>query len=465
VASLCITCHQDQQAIGGSLHDLGAREGAPVDADQCLSCHAVHGAQGPDLWARDLKGVSVAKGEDARCLECHSAEGLAKDHAHASGGHPLGMDAPLNARGRLPLPGNLVGCVTCHDPHRPGGTPDHPGDFLRTEGPSAAGLCITCHQDQGRITASPHGSDQGGFLASANLLAERAGRPAASAWDCLLCHQTHGDQPYGLASEGAITADAGLCLSCHSPHAAAELANLGDAPASIGRFSHPLGEPAGGSLVKDRDPQAPLGCVSCHNPHRWSPADLAWTPGSAGDEGSSFLHADNRQGALCLACHTDQQHAATGPHRAAAPAGGSACVGCHTPHNAAQQGLMQASASVGDRSLLLASSPWPRGGLEWREESWNDGDRACLACHSDPTVHERVPAAWAHPRVTLGENGVARESRDGTQPVTCITCHDPHHESEGLIARPSAETPCATCHGDQALWRYRHYHDPERRKP
>lgn len=473
VASLCITCHQDQKAVGGSGHDLGrapldpsparSADGTPADSDLCLSCHQVHGAKGPDLWARDLNGIPAGPGEDRRCLECHSAEGLAKDHAHARGGHPLGMAAPAGAKGRLPLPDQRVGCVTCHDPHRQGGSADHPGDFLRSDGPSAAGLCITCHQDQAQVTRSPHGPEQGGFLAAARQLASDSGARPATAWDCLLCHQTHGDRPYSLDAATGPTADAGLCLSCHSPHAPVQ--GLADAPSSIGAFSHPLGEPAGGSLVKDRDPQAPLGCVSCHDPHTWSPAGLAWAPGTEGTEGSSFLHADNRQGALCLTCHSDQQHAASGPHRAAAPRDGSACVGCHTPHNAAQDGLMQARASVGDRSLLLASSPWPKGSREWLDDSWNDGDRACLACHSNPAVHTRVPMAWAHPRVTLGETGVAREAADGTQPVTCITCHDPHHEAEGLIARPSAETPCATCHGDQALWRYRHYHDPERRKP
>jgi predicted CXXCH cytochrome family protein len=192
---------------------------------------------------------------------------------------------------------------------------------------------------------------------------------------------------------------------------------------------------------------------------------MTWAAGDKGDEGSSFLRLDNRQGQLCLTCHSEQQHAVTGPHRAAAPAGGSACVGCHTPHNAAQDGLMQVRASVTDRSALLAGSPWPKGGLEWNPQSWNDGDRACLACHSDPAVHERVPAAWAHPRVTLGEMGKAHADKDGTQPVTCVTCHDPHIEQAGLIARPSAETPCASCHGDEALWRYRYYHDPVRRNP
>ena len=480
MASLCLNCHDQQASLGGSAHDLSAGMDAQGQTrDLCIGCHTMHGAKGADLWGGTALMADLAPGEDVRCIECHRQDGLAAEHLPDEWGHPLGVKAPEGAKGKLPLPNNAVGCVTCHDPHR-GPVASEAGAvaFQRKAGPAAADLCITCHQDQAAVLQSDHGSAEPAFVAASRTLQssriEQAPRGASS--DCAVCHITHGGQPFALSVRGSAGTDAGLCLSCHGASGSASLAHDGlPGPTSVGEFSHPIGTALDrstmttgtvrpGSRMPSHQAEARLACVSCHDPHRWSPSDLAWHAGSDGDESSSFLRVDNREGGLCLGCHQQQAPVARGAHKAVAPAGGSACIGCHTPHNAAQEGLMRPAAAVRETGQILARSPWPKGDLEWKNASWTTSNRACLACHSDLDAGQRVPGAWAHPDVQLiqtqstGDTAVPAE-------ISCLSCHNPHLESAGLIAHRSEDTNCAACHGDEALWRYRFFHDPERRRP
>lgn len=57
--------------------------------------------------------------------------------------------------------------------------------------------------------------------------------------------------------------------------------------------------------------------------------------------------------------------------------------------------------------------------------------------------------------------------------IDCRSCHDPHrpwrpdgdHPRVQFLTAQSHETLCSTCHGDEALWRYNYYHNPDRRVP
>lgn len=55
--------------------------------------------------------------------------------------------------------------------------------------------------------------------------------------------------------------------------------------------------------------------------------------------------------------------------------------------------------------------------------------------------------------------------------VDCTSCHDPHHAhvddsadgAETFLRQASTETSCADCHQEKALWKYRYYHNPDKR--
>lgn len=482
VSALCSSCHQPQMSVAGSAHDLTRSAEAPKDV--CLACHDLHGARGATLWARAPHEGELAAGEDGRCLDCHREGGAAGEHLPDGWGHPLGRPAPEAAQGLLPLPDGGVSCTTCHDPHRgpepaagpAGETVAGTEAFLRLGGAGDTGLCVLCHDRQAWMVASDHGPVEPAFAASAEAagVESSALRPGNADWACAICHRTHGSQPFTLTTVGAPTTDSGLCLGCHGAEPLTGMPEGLDPPTPTGRHSHPLGVVVAGHLeglpVQGADPRLPLpaeggalGCATCHDPHAWSPSGELWSRGKDGDEGSSFLRMDNRDGTLCLRCHEDRGLVAFGPHAVAGQPGASLCAACHAPHDAALKGLVRKDVAVLDPEPLIEHSPWPGDAFASRLDSWNEDARACLGCHHSPEEGQRAPKAWGHPPVPVSVPPDPVQAAQRPERIGCFACHDPHLDSEGLLARESRRTVCAECHGATALWKYRFYHDPVRR--
>jgi predicted CXXCH cytochrome family protein len=95
--------------------------GLPASKQDCTTCHGTH---------RMDKGTQLLKRPVAdHCIECHPERMTPAEHR-------VGVIPSMNT-GTLPLAGNKITCITCHDPHS-----NRYGRMLRVP---AQDLCITCH--------------------------------------------------------------------------------------------------------------------------------------------------------------------------------------------------------------------------------------------------------------------------------------------------------------------------------
>ncbi len=106
---VCLRCHQDTYARHEGKASQHQKRG------ECLACHAAHGGDAPAMLKGDGNTV---------CMACHASQGTFS--------HPVGEKV------RDPRNGQMMTCVTCHDPK---GT-DFPYQ-LKLNGQKA--LCLQCH--------------------------------------------------------------------------------------------------------------------------------------------------------------------------------------------------------------------------------------------------------------------------------------------------------------------------------
>lgn len=312
---LCAECHERQHAAEPraarlkGVHPIGIELDKPVKVGDkevkrlgCLSCHSVHNGK-PDTAAlvedpRDGKFC-------ARCHERHSAEG--EKDARKKGVHGVNFDLEKPVKIGDDEVKRIV-CGTCHRMHK--GKPETPA---LVEDHRDARLCSYCHDAQKAVVQSDHD-----LRVSANTVMNRFDQWPAESGACGACHTLHrgeGKAPFLYAGAYAAIGDkenAGprdrLCLDCHS----------GRKPKTITEFTHPYRD-----LILRSDPKVlPLldtedknvefgriGCVTCHDPHRWAPKQqgaVVQKPTAEnleGDARGSFLRRKGAEGTFCIDCH------------------------------------------------------------------------------------------------------------------------------------------------------------------
>lgn len=394
-----------------------------------------------------------------------------------------------------------MSCATCHDPHRwspadqtggDSGTQQKEGgptsSFLRIAETGPEGLCVNCHTEKGAVFGTRHDLENG------QSGKDRAGAQEGAGSACLGCHTPHNANGANLWKRASGAGKGGvepLCKACHKADGLAK-------KHAVDGLSHPLGvrpanSAAGSGLpLFDGDGRkiahgGTVGCATCHDPHRWSPAE-ATDSGGAGAEGdgrNSFLRRPAAPGGeLCVACHkekaavrgTDHDLAVTAPDarnvvgEVAAQSG--VCGQCHAAHNSVQ-GL-----------ALWAQAP---GSGE------NGLDRLCRSCHSgDGVASGKVPARAQHPGFVQAWSSALRDEapkdsagievfsvsgrRAPTGHIACPSCHDAHRwradgTGEGSGGNEEGDVYssflrlsttegflCADCHGPDALFRYKYFH-------
>jgi predicted CXXCH cytochrome family protein len=529
-SQLCRSCHQQQAGIIGSKHDLGLiapkqrniRGQSVARSGICGTCHLVHNADGPFLWAREQAPKAALA--SATCASCHNPDGLAKDAATiGEHSHPLQVNMheldisvsngiwrsndkqqrntrlkalPLyDGNGRRTQGAGELGCGSCHDPHNwsPTGekipasqikkTKGGPGNsFLRLAASGESPLCSNCHVDKSLVTNSKHDMT----LAGANK-AKQGGVAAKAAGVCLACHQPHNAKKKllwaGETGPGQGASEV-LCTGCHQADGSA-----GDK--LTGKHSHPIGmqlEPTMRAVdlpLYALDGQQThnknlVDCATCHDPHRWSPTDMARLSDQdakvEGDASNSFLRLSAAvDSKLCLQCHDEQAWVINSDHdlRISGPmvpnkdghnvSKTGVCGQCHVPHNAMDEGRL-----------------WARFPGDKAE---NPADRRCLSCHRSGVDSEgRLPRAIGHPdEVTVWSNPkLPVYNSDGEKAaagvISCASCHNPHQwdpeqQAKGpgkpvegdvrnsfLRLRHTESFICANCHGKDSLFRYKYFH-------
>lgn len=374
-SALCVACHTEDPHRDAAVAKIGFSGGGhPVGAElarrmkdredtvgqQCLACHAVHGADGEHLMRGEADG--------RLCASCHETQ-AAPAATHLTGltgasSHPApatGAQLPLDPSGRGT-------CRTCHD--LAGGR----GDALLRLPEDGGTLCAACHDDQASALAFGHRGVEG-----------------SNGISCLGCHDPHQASVPDrlLRNGGALTAaDPTGCLGCHRPGGSG-------ASAGVLRGGHPVDGIAHASLEGKF-----LTCGSCHDPH--GPKDDVPACGDCHTEPAAAAQRGGHGKATCLDCHPAHENAPVAAMAGANP-DVRACMGCHldgrdgAPTLAAWEHPELVFKPDGSRWTPLAGLPLygPDGVAV---PNGQNGELTCSSCHethgpnaSDPGDKLRRP--------------------------------------------------------------------------
>ena len=273
----------------------------------CRSCHRAHGTKEENLTV-------VKTAEAYLCQQCHrrhSAKDL-KD-ARKKGVHPVNikLDQPVKINNKEIT---HVDCLSCHSSHN-----GKAGSALLVMENKDGELCNVCHQDYSRIVNTDHD-----LRLSAPDSKNRHDKKAKDIYVCGSCHAMHEAEANNYlldatkkniyqGNEKPLDRDR-ICLSCHYKNGSAE-------KSQIKHFSHPDKN----IILRSGKKSMPLldqknkisefgkiGCISCHNPHRWSvnkPMGEALNnkdeqvKNKNGNIRNSFLRNESIQKLFCKDCH------------------------------------------------------------------------------------------------------------------------------------------------------------------
>jgi predicted CXXCH cytochrome family protein len=519
-SQLCTTCHSNQKNIIDTKHDLrvtmpderNVKKQLPSEAGPCSACHTPHNASDRKLWAKPVMEGNPAS---QLCLGCHGDHTDYKTKRTGEHSHPidvhiqpkseLTIDLPLFAEDGSKSPEGKVQCFSCHDihnwdplAHENTGGKDVEGDasnsFLRMSNTSST-LCLECHQDKKQVATSDHN-----LAVTAPQERNIQGFSPEVSGPCGVCHIPHNAQAKPLwARELSGHGDyvSQLCSSCHEKNASAREKLIGKnyhpLDVSLDKLSIttslPLYDREGVKTVEGK-----VYCTTCHDPHIWDPnkAEIDYkNKNIEGDTTNSFLRLSNFPSSdLCKSCHKDQAFVDGTDHDMNVTSPDSRnllnqtvkesgqCGACHLVHN-------------GPNKLKL----WARsyGSVNRREDIINS---LCNSCHSRGNIAEnKIPLTAMHPEDRLVNNKLrcdrtkidfapifdkfsGHETNVGN--ISCPTCHDAHRWSplteqkgnnknmEGnttnsFLRNVSYNNICIDCHGFDALFRYKYYHDPDER--
>ncbi|MBI5408079.1 MAG: hypothetical protein HZA14_01785 [Nitrospirae bacterium] len=523
-STLCLTCHTDKQSIENTKHNL--QHSAPgeknldgktvAEAGPCSACHLPH-----------KEARKAGEGTDfvtQLCLSCHTKGKVAEKAEVLDYRHPVDVnpferedkDLLLTVIGvekdKLALPlfnsygvqdrDGRVTCTTCHDPHRwradstegeirkdVGG--DQTTSFLRKSSPD---ICGECHNNKFTIAGSKHdiakiAPEEKNFL---NKTPSESGL-------CAVCHIVHGGQKSYLwgreikTKSGQAVQD--LCISCHNEKGMANKKVIKD-------YSHPLNvSPAEKGLsttlpLFDKEGKVSkkgvMTCETCHDPHRWDPAKVISGDHYKDIEGNSqnsFLRLENSPSPkLCDNCHPDKGYLEKTDHdliyisptfkniAGQTPAESGTCGACHLIHNGKIQLKLWAQGFGKGASIL---------------------DMMCNTCHSEHSVaKDKIPVIASHPEGMLITNAGGRDIKGkpnyfplydkGTgefvtvSNISCPSCHNVHQwdpkfhvigagvnvegtATNSFLRMQTYSLLCMDCHGLDALFRFKFYHNPEER--
>ncbi len=517
---LCLDCHKDKAAIVDSGHDLrksapsskNTHDQIPAESGVCGSCHLIHRADHLVLWGRKKVAEHKGKGTMAEdmCLSCHSNGGIAEKKQLSGYSHPFSMtlddkgiqtDLPVydKAGRRVPLGQGIVSCGTCHDPHlgpSSAGGGNRAAYFLRLPDSPEPILCRQCHPREALVEKSDHD-----LVFGKKKLRNIQGKLPEETGPCGACHLLHNSERTDLLALQVLSAGkkhpaARSCLTCHAETGIAR-------NKQIGKQSHPLEiHPSAKNMettlplfnAKNGRPEESgvISCLTCHNPHVWNAATDHVEPsaGTEGDARTSFLRLPaSPSPLLCANCHrqkgyvekTDHDMITAAPEsrnvKGQDPVQSGPCGACHSVHNAAY-GVRLWARKFGRGSGVM--------------------DMMCKSCHRQGDIAAaKVPRVDSHPGgmliTNIGRNTPGRPNyfplfgkRSGKKitvgDIACASCHDVHHwdpkqnrpgtgenvegrATTSFLRMQTYSIMCIDCHGLDALFRFKYYHNSQKRGP
>jgi hypothetical protein len=210
-----------------------------------------------------------------------------------------------------------------------------------------------------------------------------------------------------------------------------------------------------------------------------------------GDASNSFLREPNYPAStLCKNCHTAQGLVDGTDHDMSVTAPDATNILGQTVKESGQCGVCHLVHNSPNKLKLWAQ---PYGNIVIGEDMI---DSLCNSCHSRGKIaSSKIPTIATHPQDKLINNVMrcdrnaidfapifditsGKETRVGN--ISCPTCHNAHqwsplvkekgdninHEgntTNSFLRNVSYNNICIDCHGMDALFRYKYYHDPEER--
>ncbi len=452
---LCTGCHRDvadPDRYPRSFH-------TPVEEKHCFACHRSHPGNAPKLLdvpvpvlcERCHRRVEEGghRGELDECRMCHLPHLSDRRRLLRAGVSEVCLECheePAPEKSRHPA--LKEGCVTCHNPHRPGALKN------------PRRVCGRCHNLQ-----------EDGFRWAHGQL------PMDDVGQCTFCHEPHASEyPKLLRGKIHYPLKNGGCNACHEVRdGRIELRYEGSK-----NCTRCHGQITGTSSVVEKDkvhkPVYQIDCTACHNPHLGvrdkflleDPVTLCgWCHGlllrgvenvhGVFEEGDCYtchlphisdfrplLKRPERQ--LCTSCHTDvlPDDPAAEPLIHGALTKGR-CTGCHNPHGTNTRGLLR---DTGDRLCQGCHGEVLRkgkGGGAYRYLHGPVGAGSCTACHVLGHRHGKKGDAFlrepgsrvcglchetAPDHVPPRFRAKVREVRND-----CLACHVPHGADDPFMMR------------------------------
>ncbi len=519
-SELCMMCHTEQASLIDTKHDLRITLPNEKNIKQqplslsgpCGACHTPHNSSAKKLWARPLNPGNPAA---QMCLSCHGEDSGYNTRSIGRFSHPINVkpglkqiipkDLPLfSAEGEKTFNGN-VQCFSCHDIHRwdpespsnKGGIDiegDSSNSFLRISNSSASTLCLECHVNKKQLITSDHN-----LSVTAPDATNIKGDTVSVSGPCGACHLPHNayaEHMWARERYGEKDFVTQLCTGCHNKNGIAKAKLTGDIyhpiDVTLEKFNIttdlPLYDGSGNKIIDGK-----IVCITCHEPHVWSPSKAIINyqfKNVEGNASNSFLRKPaSPYSDLCESCHSDKALIDETDHdlNITAPNArnllgqtveeSGQCGACHLVHNSVNK-------------LKLWARPY--GPVSAGESIMN---ALCTSCHSRNNPGEnKIPLIAVHPEDKL-INNIFRCKRsdidfapiydeEGNEVnvgnISCPTCHNAHQWSplskkkgvskniEGtainsFLRNISYNNICLDCHGLDALFRYKYFHDPVER--
>ncbi|MBI5196366.1 MAG: hypothetical protein HZA10_08590 [Nitrospirae bacterium] len=518
-SELCATCHEKQGSLITTKHDLrqtlpeekNIKQQALSESGPCSACHIPHNAGGRKLWARKLNPGNPAA---QMCLTCHEEGSAYKTKRIGKYSHPINVAGlkenmptvlPLFLEDGTKEPDGKVQCFTCHDIHQwDPESPDNKGDkgiegdasnsFLRVSNSTASNLCMQCHTDKKQVLTSDHNLE----VTAPDEKNIQGFTPQASG-PCGACHIPHnagGEHLWAKKASGGKDFVTEWCFSCHNKNGAAKAKLTGEiyhpVDVTLDKFNIsttlPLYDKNGNKTQRGR-----MVCITCHDPHVWNPANPVTgyvNKNLEGDASNSFLRrAASPFSDLCETCHKDKAFIDGTDHDLNITAPQSKNLLGQTPKESGQCGVCHLVHNSPNKLKLWARS---YGQISENESIMNS---LCIGCHSKGNIAEKkIPPVATHPERKL-INNILRSNRlaidytpiydkNGREVnvgnISCPSCHNAHQWSplakqkgagknlEGdvttsFLRNVSYNNICIDCHGLDALFRYKYFHDPHER--
>jgi predicted CXXCH cytochrome family protein len=263
--ALCLSCHEAQAGIRGSLHDPRSGPWAQnldfASQGLCLDCHPIHREQNTGAL---FQALGISPRQASGCRACHQEQGPGA--------------AVVTPHLGAPIPGaahRAITCETCHNIHQQ----DSHTPLLR-EPRESGRLCLHCHTQMEGLLSNAHD-----LRRSAPEAQNRRGETPDRSGPCGTCHQVH--------TETAPRP----CTDCHGPNSSVtrRMPDRVDHPEVVLFNRHDPNRPGTMPTYTDTGVLSATGqiaCQTCHEPHGGPPPH----------QPSAFLRSGTGQ-QLCVDCH------------------------------------------------------------------------------------------------------------------------------------------------------------------